>query len=49
MTLGEGLTPWGLVIILNQPITYLLEVHSLYFMEFGDDIEEFLLIGSVIR
>jgi hypothetical protein len=41
----KNLPPWGQVIIIYQPVRYLFEVPSLFFMEFGDDIKEFLLVG----
>jgi hypothetical protein len=34
MGLGENLTPRGPIIIVHQPVRYLFEIPSLFFMEF---------------
>jgi hypothetical protein len=44
LRLTESSSPWGEIVVLHQPITYLFEVHSIHFVELGYDIKQLLLI-----
>jgi hypothetical protein len=44
LRLTESSSPWGEIVVLDQPITNLFEVHSIHFVELGNDIEQLLLV-----
>lgn len=44
LRLTKSSSPWGEIVVLDQPITNLFEVHSIHFVELGNDIEQLLLV-----
>ena len=44
LRLTERSSPWGEIVVLNQPITYLFEVPTIHFVELGNDIKQLLLV-----
>jgi hypothetical protein len=39
LRLTESSSPWGEIVVLNQPITYLFEIPTIHFVELSYDIK----------